>query len=143
MANWVTRARLVTLFCHGAIVIRGDLYHVTTTKGVHCLKAGEWEPEKWDLSEDIDTERDDARLALFEQYKGAKYDWFSLLAFVGIHAKNDRKVYCFEFVHIMFHLINIGQAVPERITPEVLYDNLLEYLYLKKSSPHGAPERVL
>jgi hypothetical protein len=122
-ANWATRARLVTVYCHGAVAINGDLYHVTTTGGLHTLKAGEWEPDKWDLF-DVGTARDAQALEQFAKYQGAKYDWFSLLGFVGLRVHNDNRFYCFEWV---LFAINPTDAV-DRVTPEVIFDYVLKHV---------------
>ena len=54
--------------------------------------------------------------ALFEQYKGTKYDWFSLIAFVGLSASDSDKLYCFEWMWLA-----VTQQNPNfRVTPEIL-----------------------
>lgn len=113
-ACWAIRARLVSQYSHGGIVIKGALYHATSANGLHKLEAGEWSPENWDLFDIGGDNR--AALALFEKLKGVKYDWFSLLAFVGIRAHDTNKFYCFEWCYYARTL-----ASPDvRITPEIL-----------------------
>lgn len=113
-ACWVIRARLVSDFCHGGIVIDGELYHATAARGLHKLKADEWEHHKWDLIEvDCDEER---ALSLFGSLEGAKYDWVSLLAFVGLNVNNRKKMYCFEWCWLAM----AGEIPDGRVTPENL-----------------------
>jgi hypothetical protein len=111
----VIKARLVSQFCHGAIVVGDNLYHATGTHGLHMLTKDQWNPEKWFL---IDLgEKQDARVInLFEQIKGMPYDWFSLLAFAGLNAKDGNKLYCFEWCWWCIH----GAPPDTRVTPEML-----------------------
>jgi hypothetical protein len=117
----VIRARLVSDFCHGGIVIDGDLYHATATHGVHKVPAGEWTPERWDLF-DVGNSRDEVGRALFEANKGMKYDWFSLLAFVGLRVRDASHVYCFEWCY----WVMTGKVPTERVTAETLLIFALE-----------------
>ena len=120
--NWLTKARLVSQYCHGALVINGNLYHSTFNNGLHCVEAGKWEPEKWELI-DIGDARDAQATALFELYKGAKYDAFSLLCFVGLRIHDDSRFYCFEWM--MFALNPDG--VTDRATPEKILNYVLTH----------------
>jgi len=95
IACWAIKARLVSQYCHGGIVIDGKLYHATAARGLHVLAQNEWSPEHWDLI-DIVADRDVAWYAWL-RHEGAKYDWFSLLAFVGLTARDSRRMYCFEW----------------------------------------------
>lgn len=111
----VIKARLVSEFCHGGIVINGDLYHATATRGLHKVPKGEWTPDLWVLR-DV-PQADEARaLRNFARHKGAKYDWFSLLAFVGVRAKDDARLYCFEWCYYAM----TGLTPQGRVTPENL-----------------------
>jgi len=113
-ACWLIRARLVSRYSHGGVVIDGHLYHATTAGGLHMLKPGEWSPELWDL---FDTEADSATaLQLYAQHAGAGYDWFSLLAFVGVRARDARRFYCYEWCWMAL----TGEGPKARVTPEVL-----------------------
>ena len=111
----VIKARLVSQFCHGAIVINGNLYQATGTRNLHKVPAGQWTPANW-LLVDVGTHRDAAALQLFADNEGMLYDWFSLLAFIGLHAQDANRVYCFEFC---FWVLT-GQRPTQRITPEIL-----------------------
>lgn len=111
-ANDVIRARLVTRYPHAGIVIGDTLYHSTAKRGVHSLK--EWTPENWVL---IDVGGNDQKaLDVFGQMEGGRYDWFSLLAFVGIKARDSKASYCFELCHHMM----TGEHPTDRVTPENL-----------------------
>lgn len=113
------KIRLVSQYSHGGLVIRNpegtlDLYHVTTKKGLHKVQAGEWNPDGWDLF-DVGGD-DEAALALFEQYEGCKYDWFSLITFVGPRVTNSNYLYCYEWMYLAYSTINPNF----KVTPELL-----------------------
>jgi hypothetical protein len=115
-ACWVIRARLVSQYSHGGIVVQGWLYHSTAAKGLHKMAPGEWSPENWDIF-DVGGEwahRSISRLYL--DYFGAQYDWFSLLAFVGLRVRDRRRLYCFEWCWLAM----TGQPPAFRVTPEML-----------------------
>jgi hypothetical protein len=124
----VIKTRLVSLFCHGGIVIDGVLYHSTLARGPHKMQPGEWSPDKWDLR---DVGGDDAQaIAEFEAactppegwwkrlwWKITKgYDLFSLLAFVGPGVRVSWMHYCFELCYRMM----TGRKPTSRITAEIL-----------------------
>jgi hypothetical protein len=111
----VIKARLVSQYCHGGIIIKGDLYHATATHGLHKIEAGQWTPDRWDVF-DLGIERDAEALALFEKHAGMNYDWFSLLAFVGPRVSDETRVYCFEWAWWS----STGEVPTVRITPEML-----------------------
>jgi hypothetical protein len=115
LSAWAIKARLVSQYSHGGIVINGDLYHATAADGLHKMHAGTWTPEAWDI---YDVGGDDlAALALFEQYKGAAYAWLRLLTFVGLPQISDiTKMYCFEVCYLM----RWQKISTERMTPEIL-----------------------
>lgn len=118
----VIRGRLVSRFCHGGIVINGNLLHATAAGGLHMLKAGEWSSEKWELY-DIGGD-DEWVMRQFEQIKGAKYDWFSLLAFVGLHVRDSSRFYCFEWCWLAVK----KEGPTARVTPELLLREALQNL---------------
>jgi hypothetical protein len=119
---WVIKARLVSQYCHGGVVIDGSLYHATAKRGLHVLGPTEWSPKNWDIFE---VGGDDA-LALknFAQFKGAKYDWFSLLAFVGLYARDSRRFYCFDWQFFA----KTGKMAKNRVTPESLISGSFLYV---------------
>lgn len=117
IACWVIRARLVSQYCHGGVVIDGWLYHATSARGLHALKPGEWTPERWELI-DIDADKEVA-WRMWLRYGGAQYDWLSLLAFVGLRVRDSRRMYCFEWCWLAM----TGQVPTWRITPEMLLVN--------------------
>lgn len=110
----IIKARLVSMYSHAGVAINGNLYHVTSERGLHCLTVGQWNPERWDI---FDTAcNDDFALQKFEELKGAKYDWLGLLAFVGARFYSFEKLYCFEWCWVA-----MGQPNTKlRITPELL-----------------------
>lgn len=126
---WVIKTRLVSQYSHGGMVIDGELYHITAAGGYQINPPGTWTPAKWDLIPDPDVDvamaiirfHDAAapaikgwRLWLWKRLKG--YDYFGLLAFVGVGIKASFLMYCFELMQYM----RTGQEPNYRITPEVL-----------------------
>lgn len=113
-ACWTIRARLVSEFCHGGIVIDGVLYHATAARGLHSMQPSEWTTDNWLL---MDVGGDDAAaLALFDKHKGAQYDWIGLLAFVGFRAGRDDWMYCFEWCYLAITGNNpVGRVTVEKL----------------------------
>lgn len=112
LAAQIIKVRLVTKYPHAGVVIGDTLYQSSSIGGVHS------EPFKftdnWEL---IDVGGDDARaLELFNQENGKPYDWFSLLAFALIPARDSSRWYCYELAH---YLIS-GKKPTGRVTPEDL-----------------------
>ncbi len=114
-ACWLIKARLASQYCHGGVVIDGRMYHATSARGLHCLEAQEWTPEHWVLI-DLGDDQETKALELFEQHKGAPYDWFSLLAFVGLPVRDGERFYCFEWRWLAM----TGEKPKFRVTPEML-----------------------
>lgn len=119
---WLIKARLVSQYCHGGIVIGGRMYHATSERGLHVLEARDWTPEHWVLI-DLGDERNDETLALFERHKGAQYDWVSLLAFVGLPARDGERFYCFEWCWLAM----TGEHPKFRVTPEMLVKIIIDH----------------
>lgn len=113
VAAWAIKARLVSQYCHGGIVIGDVLYHATAQHGVTLST---FNPENWDLI-DLGTERDSTAEQILIDHIGAGYDWFSLLAFV-IPAKftDGKRWYCFEWCWYLMTGVNPSF----RVTPELL-----------------------
>jgi len=109
--SWVIKTRLVTRYPHAGIVIDGVLYHSTGRKGLHADKL---DGADWVLI-DIGG-NDDRALGLFHEYRGAGYDWVSLLAFVGLKARDSRRMYCYEWCYLAM----TGKKYKGRVTPELL-----------------------
>ena len=108
----IISTRLVTRYPHAGIVIGETLYHATASHGVNA------EPfpggDNWEL---VDVGGDDAQaLRLFEGENGKPYDWFSLLAFALIPARDSRRWYCYELAHYLM----TGKKPIDRVTPEDL-----------------------
>lgn len=109
------KARLVSKFCHGGIVVDGNLLHATSAKGLHQVNRGDWTPSRWDLYELDATPGERQRiLSTFSAHEGAKYDWFSLLAFVGLFVRDSSRFYCFEWCSFAI----TGRSPRKRVTPE-------------------------
>lgn len=106
------KARLVTDYPHAGIAINGRMYHANGRKGLH---SSTYDPALWVLI-DLGTERDRRVLDLFEIRRGVKYDWFSLLAFVGLKARHSERYYCYEWCYQAI----TGKHPTERVTPETL-----------------------
>jgi hypothetical protein len=82
---------------------------------LHVLEAHEWSPANW-IMIDVGTERDQQALELFRRYAGAKYDWVSLLAFIGLNVRDRERFYCFEWCWLAM----TGNNPQFRVTPELL-----------------------
>jgi hypothetical protein len=105
-----TKWKLQTQYPHAGIVKDGVLYHANFA---HDMMKEPFHPEGWDLYpiDDKDVE------ALFEKHKTAKYDWFSLLAFVFPFRFTKAKwLYCFEWCYIVM----TGELPRGRVTAEML-----------------------
>ena len=114
IACWIIKARLVSAYCHGGIVIDGVLMHSTSDDGLHAVGPGYWTPEHWDL---FDVGGDDKRaVQIFRAMQGTPYDWVSLLAFVGLRVSDARRMYCFEWCWLAM----TGSSPGIRVTPEML-----------------------
>jgi len=112
LASAVIRARLATDYPHAGVVIGDTLYHATAKRGLHETA---FTPERWTLIE-LGPERDAEALALFAEHVGSGYDWFSLLAFALIPARDSRRWYCYEWC---YHCMT-GKHPTRRVTPETL-----------------------
>lgn len=103
-ANWldrfahaVVKARLVTRYPHGGIVIGNTLFHSTSRKGVHATD--DWTPDRWEL---YDVGGDDERaLDCFRKRERNGYDWVGLLPFIGVPGSDSKRDYCFELCFYM------------------------------------------
>ena len=118
----IIKARLVTDYPHAGIVIGNTLYHSTAR---HGLISQEFQTENWELI-DIGKDRDFDALALFDKLQGASYDWFSLLAFALISARDSERFYCYEWCYLAM----TGENPSKRVTPEMLM-----HLAIDRSTP--------
>lgn len=110
--SWLTRARLVTRFPHGGVVIDDTLYEATFA---HGLRDTPFLPDSWVLKE-VTVDPNQVR-ARYELVKGASYDWFSLLAFVvPFRVSYSKWFYCFEWCWYALS----GEIPTKRITAEDL-----------------------
>lgn len=118
-AAWAIKARLVSAYCHGGIVIGNRIYHATAT---HGLTDSDFTAEHWDLF-DVGTDKDLDVLNMYQLLKGTQYDWFSLLAFVLPWRLSDAsRMYCFEWCWMCLE----NRNPTERITPEALLKKTIE-----------------
>ena len=109
----LVRWRLVSQWCHAGIVCDGVLHHVTATDGL--TSTDDWTTHRWELFALPDSSRDVLQSAL-QAHAGAKYDWFSLLAFILPGRWSDSKrLYCFELPALV-----LGISTRQRVTPERL-----------------------
>lgn len=129
LACWVIKARLVSRFCHGGIVVDGTLLHITAHGGYQKDLPGQWTPSKWDLVPAHGADAD-AVLARFEQARAPVlrgwrarvfkllrgYDWVGLVVFAGITARCSWLRYCFE---LQLNLLRGDRSV-DRVTPELV-----------------------
>ena len=107
----LVRWRLVSQWCHAGVVCDGVLHHVTVTDGL--TSTDDWTPARWELFALPDSSRDVLQSAL-QAHAGAKYDWFSLLAFILPGRWSDSKrLYCFELPALV-----LGISTRQRVTPE-------------------------
>ena len=107
----LVRWRLVSQWCHAGIVCDGVLHHVTVTDGL--TSTDDWTPHRWELFALPDSARDVLQTTL-QAHAGAKYDWFSLLAFLLPGRWSDSKrLYCFELPALV-----LGISTRQRVTPE-------------------------
>lgn len=126
-ATWWQRAlcalvrwRLVSQWCHAGIVCDGVLHHVTATDGL--TSTDDWTPARWELFALPDSYRDVLQTAL-QAHAGAKYDWFSLLAFILPGRWSDSKrLYCFELPAIVLGMDTRQRVTPERILTAITKD---------------------
>ena len=122
----LVRWRLVSQWCHAGIVCDGVLHHVTVPDGL--TSTDDWTPSRWDLYP-LPDECKAALQVTLRRYAGAKYDWFSLLAFIlpGRHWRDSSRLYCFELPAEV-----LGMPVKRRITPERLLDMTLHLIKVAK-----------
>ena len=126
-ASWWQRAlcalvrwRLVSQWCHAGIVCDGVLHHVTVTDGL--TSTDDWTPHRWELFALPDSCRYVLQTAL-QAHAGAKYDWFSLLAFLLPGRWSDSKrLYCFELPALVLGISTRQRVTPERILTAITKD---------------------
>lgn len=117
----LVRWRLVSQWCHAGIVCDGVLHHVTATNGL--TSTDDWTPHRWELFALPDSARDVLQTAL-QAHAGARYDWFSLIAFLLPGRWSDhRKLYCFELPALALGIDTRQRVTPERILTAITKDN--------------------
>ena len=116
----LVRWRLVSQWCHAGVICDGVLHHVTTTDGL--TSTDDWTPSRWELFALPDSARDVLQSAL-QAHAGAKYDWFSLIAFLLPGRWSDhRKLYCFELPALVLGISTRQRVTPERIITAITKD---------------------
>ena len=109
---WLTMIRLVTRYPHAGVVIDDVLHQATLKDGVHFSP---FEKEGWDIYP-LTIDKSIA-LNRFQSVNGARYDWFSLLAFIlPFRVSMGSWCYCYELSYFMI----TGIIPTQRITPEDL-----------------------
>ncbi len=111
LSAWLISFRLVSEYHHGGIVCDGVLYDVTAK---HNMSASKFDNEGWDLIRVYTTK--EKVLSLYKKHKDVKYDYFSLLAFLGLKASDSKRLYCFEWCY----LVITGDKPKGRVTVETL-----------------------
>jgi hypothetical protein len=111
---FITKYRLVTKYPHAGIVVDGKLYHANLSNGLHEQYFSH-NLEEWDLLDIPNAETKALIIHRFYQNRGAKYDWFSLLAFVlPWNIRDSSRFYCYEWCWYAITGINpIGRVTPE------------------------------
>mgnify|MGYP000904891418 CR=1 FL=1 len=111
LSSWLIRFRLVSKYHHAGIVCDGVLYDVTAR---HNMMASKFDADGWDL---IKTGVNKNHLiSLFNANKDVKYDYFSLLAFLGFKARDSKRLYCFEWCY----LVLTAKMPSSKVTVETL-----------------------
>ena len=115
----LTRWRLHTHFPHGGVVIDGIITQATLIDGVHKKV---FDPAGW-LVYDYPAVDDQTASARLTKFSGAKYDVFSLLAFVlPWRVSDSRRVYCFELMWVAM----TGENPNFKVTAEMILAKILE-----------------
>ncbi len=124
----LTRWRLQTKYPHGGIVVTDDegrnceLLHSNLANGLHALPFSTQPGKGWTLLRLPESKAVEAKQR-FSELKGAKYDWFSLLAFaLPLPFSDARRIYCFEWCWLVMTGVNPNF----RVTPEMLLAKALE-----------------
>lgn len=116
----ITRMVSRSGYSHAAVEIGGRLYESTALKGDHAragvrdypLTAEIAAQYEWlDLGADFDSQA----LANYELIRGKGYDYFSLLSFLNVEARDSRRFYCYEAVLWM-----LGGRTKGRVTVETI-----------------------
>ena len=116
----LVRWRLVSQWCHAGVVCDGVMHHVTVTDGL--TSTDDWTPARWELFAMPDSSRDVLQSAL-QAHAGAKYDWFSLIAFLLPGRWSDgKRLYCFELPALVLGISTRQRVTPERILTAITKD---------------------
>lgn len=119
---WLTKWRLLTQFPHAGVVIKNNysedgLLHTTVSCGVHSLSKNEYKNDDW-LFVPVNISHSDVKNRYFNVL-GAKYDWFSLFAFVlPFRFTKASWFYCYELAWFLLK----GEIPTFRVTPEMLLE---------------------
>lgn len=112
ISHLAIKFRIVSAYSHGGMFDGVYLYDVTATDNMskHVLE----DKENWDFF--VAPVTYDELEVRYLKYMKYKYDWFSLLAFLGLKARDSDRLYCFEWCHIAI----TGENPSFKVTPEKL-----------------------
>jgi len=116
LIDWIPhlaiKFRIVSEYSHGGIYDGIYMYDITAKDNMskYVLES----KDGWDFFP-ADISKDDLEIRYLE-YMQHKYDWFSLLSFFGLKARDSDRLYCFEWCYIAL----TGRNPSVKITPEKL-----------------------
>ncbi|MFV0680314.1 hypothetical protein [Ottowia sp.] len=110
----LTRWRLCSQWCHGGVVLDGDLLHSNRAHGLHRVPAADWEPHKWHLI-DLGSARDAQVATLFDVWEGTAYDVLGVLGFALPIGGDQHRLYCFEWCALAMGIPHAQWMTPERL----------------------------
>jgi hypothetical protein len=114
----LTRWRLCSQWCHGAIVIGDTLYQSNAKNGLHATT--DFEPAKWTLI-DLGPDGDKGALNKFAHFVDAPYDWLGVLGFVIPWLPGQRwRMYCFEWCALAMGAPRARWQTPERLLAHIV-----------------------
>jgi hypothetical protein len=110
--------KLKTDYPHAGVVVDEHVLHCTLRYGLHFTRhdSSEW------LIIDMPSRTDEQVLELYDAWKGARYDWASLLPFaLPVVVRNREQLYCYEWVWLAM----TGESPEFPVTPEKIMQYLL------------------
>lgn len=112
ISHLAIKFRIVSEYSHAGMYDGVYLYDITATDNMkkHVLE----DKENWDFF--VAPVTYDELEVRYLKYMKYKYDWFSLLAFLGLKARDSDRLYCFEWCYIVL----TGNNPSVKITPEKL-----------------------
>jgi hypothetical protein len=114
----LTRWRLCSQWCHGAIVIGDCMYQANAQNGLHVTT--DFDPARWTLI-DLGPQRDELARRVFQARDGTGYDWLGVLGFALPWVRGQRrKMYCFEWCAMAMGVSPHRWMTPERLLTHAL-----------------------